>query len=44
MAAIYNTVDLDTGQSLASFTKTVPAGDIAVGAGNVAVRGNMNFP
>lgn len=43
-AAIFNTVDLITGDELSSFTLTAPPGDIAIAAGQIGILGNVNFP
>ena len=42
-AAIFNTVDLVTGDKLVSFTLTAPPGDIAVAAGEIGTLGNVTF-
>lgn len=43
-AAIFNTVDLITGQELASFTLTVPTTDITIAAGEIGILGNVTYP
>jgi uncharacterized phage protein gp47/JayE len=43
-AAIINTIDPDTGDTLTSFTLTDPSGDITVSSGEIAVLGTVTFP
>ena len=44
IAAIIDTVDLETGDSLAAFTLSVPSGDISVGTDEIGILGNIIFP
>jgi uncharacterized phage protein gp47/JayE len=43
-SAIFQTVDLSTGASLASFTLSAPSSDISVSPGDLAVPGTITFP
>jgi len=43
-AAIFNTLDTTNGDVVASFTVTVPAGDITVTSGEIAVLGSITYP
>ena len=43
-SAIFNTVDTVTGQELASFTLSSPAGTIAITAGQIATLGSVTYP
>jgi uncharacterized phage protein gp47/JayE len=43
-SAIFNTVDVETGDEVESFTLTAPSGTIVVAAGQIAVMGNVVFP
>jgi len=42
-AAIFNTVDLVTGERLISFTLTTPTADITIAAGEIGTLGNVTF-
>ncbi len=42
-AAIYNTVDLATGEELTSFTLSAPAADITIDPGEIGKLGNVTF-
>lgn len=43
-AAIKNTVDADTGDTVQSFTLSVPSGDIAINSGEIATKGTVTIP
>ena len=43
-AAIKNTVDPDTGDTVLSFGLSAPAGDITINGGEIAVKGAVTFP
>lgn len=43
-AAIFNTVDTVTGDVVTTFTLSVPAGDVAIAAGEIGVLGNVVYP
>ncbi len=43
-AAIFGTVDITTGDVLASFTLSAPTGNIVVAAGKIATLGAVTFP
>lgn len=43
-AAIANTVDTTTGDTIVSFTLSGPAGDIAIASGEIGVLGTITFP
>jgi len=42
--AIQNTVDTTNGQSLVSFTLSVPSGNISITTGEIATLGTVTFP
>ncbi len=42
-AAIINTVDPDTGDTVASFSLASPVGDIVVNSGEIAIKGSVTF-
>lgn len=42
-AAIINTVDPDTGDTVQTFTLSTPTGDIAVNSGEIAIKGTVTF-
>ena len=44
LGAIQNTQDLQTGDILVSFSLNAPTGDITIGAGEIAVLGEVSFP
>lgn len=43
-AAIKNTVDPDTGDTVLSFALSVPSGDITINSGQIATKGVVTFP
>lgn len=43
-SAIKNTVDLETGAQVQSFTLSTPTGDVAISAGQIATLGTVTFP
>lgn len=43
LSAIQNTVDIDTGAGVVSFTLSAPSGDVAIAAGELPVLGAVNF-
>lgn len=43
-AAIKNTIDLETGDTVKSFTLTTPSGDLTIGTGAIGVLGTVTFP
>lgn len=43
-AAIKNTVDPDTGDTVLSFTLSTPSGDITIDSGQIATKGVVTFP
>ena len=43
-AAIINTFDSDTGDTLETFTLSLPAGDVSISAGEIGVLGVITFP
>lgn len=42
-AAIQNTVDPDTGDTVTNFSLTTPTGDVVVGSGEIATLGSVSF-
>lgn len=42
-AAIFNTIDLDTGSSVSSFTLSSPSGDLIISTGEIATLGAVTF-
>lgn len=43
-AAIINTVDPDTGDSLQTFTLSAPSGDIIISDGEIGIKGTVTYP
>jgi hypothetical protein len=43
-AAIFNTLDTTNGDVIQSFTLSIPAGDIVVASGEIAVLGDITYP
>ena len=43
-AAIINTIDLETSDSVESFDLTTPSGDIFVSSGQIAILGTVTYP
>lgn len=43
-SAIFNTVDLETGDRVTTFALSAPSGDVAVSAGEIGTLGNVTFP
>jgi len=43
-SAIFNTVDVETGDEVNSFTLSTPTGTVAIAAGELGVLGNVIFP
>lgn len=43
-AAIFNTVDLETGDVIVSFGLSAPSGDIAIASGEIGTLGNIVYP
>lgn len=43
-AAIFQTIDTETGQKVKSFTLSGPSGDIAIASGELPVLGNITYP
>ena len=42
--AIFNTIDPDTGDSVASFTLSTPVADVPISSGEIPVLGNITYP
>lgn len=43
-AAIANTIDTDTGDTVQTFTISAPSGDIAIASGEIGVLGSVTYP
>jgi uncharacterized phage protein gp47/JayE len=44
VAAIQNTIDIETGETLTSFALTTPSGNVSVATGEIPTKGTVTFP